>query len=699
MADDFYSRARRPAETSDPVTDFHARATRGAVQARELIQGAPRSIRALVGSASSPESRLATLQGIFPDAQPVIGDPDNFIYTNDEGNTVLYNPRGLDVGDFASLPREGGQALGGTLGAIGGGTLGAPAGPGGSAVGAITGAGIGQAVGDEAAIAAGRLFGAEDLRRPAEVVGNVASNIAFGAGGEGVGMGLGFAGRRGVEALGGAVGAPARAGQAAFRRIGATPTVPQALRGNALLAFETIMSRFPGGAGPLSRRARETVTNIQNFVETQARNVSSRRLEPRVAGRTIETGIEAFANRFKARGGAMFDELAQLIPPTTTVPATNTSAIINELSAGIPGAPSISEALQSSVMRNLGQAAADDIAGGTMTYQSLSGMRSFIGRKLASFDLVSDIPRAELKRIYGALTEDMRAAAFAQGPDAVRAFNQANRFWNAGLDRIDGILENVANRAIPEDVFRAAMAGSREGASRILALSRSLKPEEWQVVVGTVMKRLGRGVPSRQNPTGELFSTETFLTNWAGLDDLAKDALFNRPGLPAGLRGDLDAVAEVSEIFRRSGEMFRNPSGTSGATVGQAMILGTQASLGGAAAGAMIGAGAPEGALIGAAGLILAGLGANVQSRLLTNPTFVKWMAQGQRIAPNGVGSHIGRLGALATQSEDSEFQSDVIEFLDNWGVATGEASAEVGATIPPNIPPPLDQPSLGDIR
>lgn len=696
MADDFFDSART---RSEPSTDFFADAQIEPPKVRQVVNGAPPSVRAIVGAASSPESRLATLKSIFPDAQVAPGFPDNFIYTNEEGNTVFFNPPGIDTGDFAGMGRFAGQAIGGTLGALGGGAAGAAVGgPPGAALGAVSGAGAGQAAGDEAAIGIGRLFGAEDVRTPSEVIGNVASNVAFGAGGEGVGMAAGLGARKGFEALGGMVGPTARRGQEAFRRIGAVPTVPQAVRSTAFLNFETIMSRFPGGAAPIARRAKETVEQIQTFVDRVSRGVSPRRLEPRVAGRVIETGIEGFANRFKETGGTLFDKLGEFIPTSTPAPVSNTMQLVEELAAGVPGAPATSAVLESPIMRNLRIALSADTQDMTIPYEALAGMRSFVGRKLASFDLVSDIPRADLKRMYGALTADMEAAARQAGPDALRAFQNANRYWNAGLDRIDGILESVANRSVPEDVYRAALAGSREGASRILALSRSLKPEEWQVVVGTVIKRLGRGVPSRQNPTGELFSTETFLTNWAALDDLAKDALFNRPGLPRGLRKDLDAVAEVAEIFRRSGEMFRNPSGTSGATVGQAMILGTEMGLAGAGIGMVAGAGAPTGALIGAASLPVAMLGANAQSRLMTNPAFVRWLAEGQRVAPNGVSSHIGRLGALVMQSEDSQFQADVIDYLNLWGEATGDQVSRQGAPQPPNTPPPLGQPPLASV-
>src|SRR5689334_21642542 len=66
--------------------------------------GAPASVRLRVGG--SPEGdRLANLRKFFPDAVPY--GSDNFVFTNpDTGKPTLYNPKGFDFGDVASMGRE-----------------------------------------------------------------------------------------------------------------------------------------------------------------------------------------------------------------------------------------------------------------------------------------------------------------------------------------------------------------------------------------------------------------------------------------------------------------------------------------------------------------------------------------------------------------------------------------------------------------
>jgi hypothetical protein len=57
--------------------------------------------------------------------------------------------------------------------------------------------------------------------------------------------------------------------------------------------------------------------------------------------------------------------------------------------------------------------------------------------------------------------------------------------------------------------------------------------------------------------------------------------------------------------------------------------------------------------------------GAPMSAKLLTSPRFVKWLAQATRVAPNGMGAHIGRLSAIAADS-DADTRDAIKGYLDN---------------------------------
>ena len=295
----------------------------------------------------------------------------------------------------------------------------------------------------------------------------------------------------------------------------------------------------------------------------------------------------------------------------------------------------------------IGQALGEDIAGsgGALPYQAAKALRTRVGEMIANAGIVSDVPRAELKQLYGALSQDIRAQA-STNPKALAAANRAENYYRAGLDRIEKV-ESVVNRAGgTEKVFQAATSGTREGATTLRAVMQSLKPEESKILTSTVVRRLGRANPGAQNDVGDAFSTETFLTNWNGLSKEAKSTLFDRMG--PGFREDMDNIARVASNLRSGSKVYANPSKTSDATIQAATVGSAVTSL---LMGSPGGAAAVGGAVASA----------NLGSRLMTNPTFVRWLG---RNTNRPVGALNGQIGVLANMGKDDP---DVAEFVSQF--------------------------------
>ena len=648
--------------------------------------GAPASVRAIVGALDKPEDRLSTLRKTFPGAFPAPefeGGRDNFFFMNpDTGKLTLFNPKGLDTGDIPGVAREATQAVLGTGGAI----LGAPGGP----IGAAVGAGLGTMAGEEVANLVAQGFGAEDTRTLEE---RAKSTAAIGGGatiGQGVGSAVGAgirAGTRGAIRGGAAGRLEAQQSVEDLARFGTTPSVAQATKSAFFDSMESLLSRIPGGAGRIRTVVKETSDKISRAIESKAAKLGGRTgIDTEFAGRTIIKGAEDFVGRFKTTAGELFDSLRTSIPNDVVVPVRNTIDILSELTTPVPGAPKVSAALRNPEATKLATAVRGDATiqnvfkdtgildqfGNPITRQIQVGqdglpfgvlldLRSAVGRKLADSGLVSDIPRAELKRIYSNLTADIKDAASAAG--VLPKFNRANSFYNAGLSRIEGSLEPLVRNKVPEKVFQALERGGKSGATQIRTVMRSLTKEQQRVVASGTMRRLGLATASQQTAEGTEFSLFSFLTRWSQLDNAAKDALFRRPGF-RGISQDLDALARAGARAQESSRAFFNPSGTAAAGLGG---FGIMISAGMAVTGAVTGR--TEFLLfpfIMAAGAVTA----NQAARLMTNPNFVRWLAQSTRLKPNGIGGHIGRLSGVAatadpeTKQAIQDFASNIDQFL-----------------------------------
>jgi hypothetical protein len=440
-----------------------------------------------------------------------------------------------------------------------------------------------------------------------------------------------------------------------FESAGSTPSLGQATGSRLIQALETGTGSLPGGAGVMAKfsgRQQQEIGKRVNLLAARLAENSS----PAKAGKAIKKGLvgsDGFMERFRRDSARLFDQIGLDGQPVAT---NNTAQVLANMTAAVPGAEQIGEALLSPGVRRIADAFLADAveSGGTMPYDALKRLRTRLGEMAFSPDMLTDTNRGALKTIYKALTSDMEAAAKAAGPDTARAFQRANSFYKEKADIIDDYLDSVSKKAAPEDVFKWAMQG-RDGASRIGAVRNSLKPPEWRIAVSAFMKRLGHAKSSSQDDLGDVFSTETFLTNWNNLDTSAKDALFRGVDEFKSLRKDLDTVAAATSRIREGSTVLQNPSGTAPRILN---VGGSLASMGGGVALAS------GGAFPVLSAALLAGPGLNnAVARMLTHPKVVNWFARSTKMNELHIPSLLVRLEQIA--KEEPEMKEPIRQYVE----------------------------------
>lgn len=437
-----------------------------------------------------------------------------------------------------------------------------------------------------------------------------------------------------------------------FARAGTVPSVGQATEGRVGRGIESGLSKYPGGAGVMNnaaeRQAQQMGQRIDDMVAQGARGANSM-----TAGAAIVKGVtgeNGFIPSFKARAGQLYDVVGQYFPPQTPIAATNTQSYLTKATTPIAGAPNLSARLANKELDSLRQALDDDLMAqvnqaqqGMLPYEAIKALRTRIGEKIADAGISPDIPTAQLKRLYGALSQDINAAVQASGNrNAAQALSRADSFYKAGMKRIEQVSSVVERNGGTEKVFGAAMSGTRDGATTISAVMKSLDPEGQRMVASAVLRRMGKANPGNQNDLGEVFSSERFLTNWNTMDRSARGALFNRMG-PEYVR-NLDAIAKAASNIREGSKVFANPSGTS---VGVAQMSAGAAFLYSLAK-----------MDFGTAGIIAGSTaGANLSARLMTNPRFVNWLAKQTQVAPGAIESQLLALERMGDANKDPDLK------------------------------------------
>lgn len=425
-----------------------------------------------------------------------------------------------------------------------------------------------------------------------------------------------------------------------FQKVGVTPTVGQISEGGVGGFLQSTIAKIPGG-----RRIIASVDNTQKQLSKTIENISGDVSAER-AGRVIREGLfgdTGFTKRFSDKAGKLFNRLDKKIPPETRVPVINSTKVFEDLASPIAGAEPLSRALSNPKVLEISDAFKASVDAGTLPMQALKDTRSAIGRMLASSEVVSQAPRAELKRIYAAISQDLGDAATNAG--AIKEFNQANNFYKSGIKRVDDFLDRLAKKsATPEDIFIASVQG-KNGASKIRAIRKSLKPDEWETVAKTHLSRLGRATGGR---AGELdaFSAETFFTNLAKMSPEARTAIF---GGVKGLGKSVDDLSRAAQRMRAASRTGANPSGTA---LGVADIATVTALTTGAITGSLL-------PIIATAVTVT---GANVGARLFENPAFIKWLSRAGNIGAAQIGGHLARLNVVA--KNNPQIAEDIQELL-----------------------------------
>ena len=493
---------------------------------------------------------------------------------------------------------------------------------------------------------------------------------------------------------------PTRFGQPevlqALKEMAAAEGIPeeQAIRGAAPLVtrsptiqgFYEGLSKFPRAADTIKRYADDTLDTIRRGF-TRAHATAGGATERIEAGSSIRgvplraakqaqgragltarplegSGLTGYIAWRDARQAASEARVESLVGAETMADATPISQWIGGLVQRAERG-GLQDSAQYAVPRELRALQADiERNGGKIGFGALRDLRERWGEKAGFGQLVgADATlEKEYRTLYAKSSEVLWAAAKGKGKLAADAWATAQRDW-AQSETLLHTVRNVANADTAEAAFAAAVSGSQQGPSRLLALKQTLSPEAWDQLVSLKLWEMGSASTTSQarGSLTKAFSPSKFMANWRSMSDRSKDVLFLRG---SELRKQLERLATVSASEEQSRAM-ENVSRTASANVfmdmlgenGMAQLTGANISVDNARM-----------RLLQAVNPLNRMRRATAQARLMTDPDFVRWLADGGKVPmnPNGIGGHLARLRGIAMAKPDNR-RGDYEQYLEGW--------------------------------
>lgn len=322
-----------------------------------------------------------------------------------------------------------------------------------------------------------------------------------------------------------------------FRTAQVTPRVPTVGGGRVAGLAAQAGRLVPGSA--VSRGLKRDLGETAASAERSAGQYGTAETSE-AAGSVAQNAVHRFAAD-KSQAAADYSAFDRVMHGAPAAPVNRTVKLLQELRGRFPSAPGIGEIFTNPKLARL----SDELgkAGGNLTMPEMRDLRSRIGYMLESKTFgPEEIPKADLRRVYGALTQDMQTAARARGPAAVKALNTATLNYGTRMRLIEN-LEPIAKAGSPEKaaalINRAATGGD---AGLLQQAKKAMTPEEWGDIGAATIRGLGK--PTAGAASAGPFSASSFSTSYAKISDHAKDLLFGLD-VPGSPRAGLEALSRV----------------------------------------------------------------------------------------------------------------------------------------------------------
>jgi len=420
-----------------------------------------------------------------------------------------------------------------------------------------------------------------------------------------------------------------------FERAGLEPTLADVSQSRSLKSTQNILREIPIIGTPLQKSINKTQQAIEklNTSTTQAQ-----------AGEIAQKGLRKFQQRGEEIAGKLQQRMRTYVTPDEGIEITNTLEYIQQVPQFATqeakqqfGASAVGKEfskLQNIAKRNEGK----------VPYEDLVFFRREIDDKINNFGFLGfDKQQGQLKNLRAQIQRDIGNLFEQKGGDALNAFQRHNKFYSNFARKNEEIVNRLLKNKTATQTFKDIINNAKVDAKNARTVLNSLKGEEKQVFSESLISELG------QSPQNE-FAPTTLARKFKALEPESQEIILN--GIPKESRSQFRSVIDSIDLIKDTLDLA-NKSRTAYTNTLTKILTGVGIGYAGSAIG------------VGKAALLALG-GRGVSSKLLTNPKFIKWLAETEKVtSPEKFTSQIAKLQSVA--KAQPYIAMDIEQYLQNF--------------------------------
>lgn len=453
----------------------------------------------------------------------------------------------------------------------------------------------------------------------------------------------------------------------AFEEAGVSPTLANVTQGQTTKTFQNLLGNFPGSRGEIEKATQRQVDQIAKQIAGITKSEGGTIQE---AGKIIKEGAINAKQTLERKIKSNYDQLDKFIPTEivggqarqSKIPTTNLREAFKDESV----ADSLVNNKQTSEVLKNYQRRLDSFGdeAGNMPYSNIKSLRSTIGRKMQTALMDGD-ETSSLKKLYGALSEDMKAAVIDKGGEkGLQAFNKANNAFGRYQDALESKINPLIKAKTPSKVYNLVLSGTKQGGTDARRIMKVLDPQQGDFVRGTIAREMGLANEGLQDAKRGVFSPNKFLTEYNKMQKIGTEKDLFTTAQNESLKNLNKAIESIKETSKA-----RQSSNNLPYLTWLGLLSGTSFSHPAAALGSVV--------------------GAKITAKMMMNPGVVNWLAKAPKIKPSQIPAHLNQLSTIAAANPD--IRDNILDYLKS--ITVGDANAaDIDNDPPEDAIPTKDQ-------